>query len=164
MLLIRWKTATVGLVVMGLIAASAVSQDKPLHRLPRVDPPPIETDKTVKYDYDMDDVRPPRVVPGSDGKERQAPVWPNAAEPLNLRAATDLMLLHPDGSEEVLVEGAKGAIADPYVSFDAQWVYYSYFHDVNGRGGADVYKVHVKTRKPVRLTQQEWTTNTGVKP
>src|SRR5947207_378428 len=72
------------------------------------------------------------------------------------------MLLHPDGSEEMLVEGGKGAIADPYVSFDAQWVYYSYFHDVSGFGGADVYKVHVKTRKIVRLTQQQWTPNTGV--
>src|SRR5262249_28953288 len=34
-------------------------------------------------------------------------------------------------------------------------------HDVTGSGGADVYKVHVKTRKPVRLTQQQWTPNTG---
>src|SRR5262249_19114972 len=84
-----------------------------------------------------------------------------AGEPYNLRASTDLMLLHPDGREEVLVEGGKGAVADPYVSFDAQWVYYSYFHDVSGRGGADVYKVHVKTRKTVRLTQQQWTPNTG---
>src|SRR5262249_34188242 len=74
----------------------------------------------------------------------------------------DLMLLRPDGSEEVLVEGGKGAIADPYVSFDARWVFYSYHHDVSGHGGADVYKVHVKTRKVVRLTQQQWTPNTGV--
>src|SRR5439155_14471407 len=104
----------------------------------------------------------PRLVKGSDGKERQAQVWPNAAEPESLRAPTDLMLLHPDGSEEVLVAGGKGAIADPYVSFDAKWVYYSYFHDLSGNGGADVYKVDVKTRKTVRLTQQRWTPNTGV--
>src|SRR5262249_16842548 len=116
----------------------------------------------VKYDYDIVYVRAPRFVTASDGKERQAPVWPNAAEPENLRAATDLMLLHPDGSEEVLVAGGAGAVADPYVSFDAQWVYYSYFHDHTGRGGADVYKVHVKTRRTVRLTQQRRTPNTGV--
>src|SRR5262249_24566997 len=50
------------------------------------------------------------------------------------------------------------------VSFDARWVYYSYFHDVSGHGGADVYKVHVKSKKVVRLTHQEWTPNTGVAP
>jgi hypothetical protein len=127
-----------------------------------VAPPHVATDKTIKYDYDIVYVRAPRVVPGKTGKGQPAPVWPNAAEPENLRAATDLMLLHPDGSEKVLVAGGKGAVAEPYVSFDAQWVYYSYFHDLSGHGGADVYKVHVKTRKAVRLTRQQWTPNTGV--
>jgi len=47
-------------------------------------------------------------------------------------------------------------------SFDARWVYYSYFHDVEGRNGADVYKVHVASKKTVRLTNQQWTPNTGV--
>ncbi len=46
----------------------------------------------------------------------------------------DLMLLHPDGSEEVLVAGGNGAVTDPFVSFDAQWVYYSYFPDVRAAG------------------------------
>jgi hypothetical protein len=144
---------------VGLFAADGA--EKPPQRPLRVDPPPIASDKSVKYDYDIVYVRAPRFIKGSDRKERQAPVWPNAAEPENLRAPTDLMLLHPDGSEEVLVEGGQGAVADPYVSFDAQWVYYSYFHDVNGSGGADVYKVHARSRKVVRLTQQRWTPNTG---
>ena len=128
----------------------------------RVAPPHISTDKNVKYDYDIVYVRAPREVKGADGKSRPAQVWPNAAEPENLRASTDLMLLHPDGSEEILVSGGKGAIADPYVSFDAQWVYYSCFHDLSGHGGADIYKVHVKSRKIERLTKQQWTPNTGV--
>src|SRR5262249_18046577 len=147
-------------------AAPARKPEKPYHlRKLNVTTPHISTDKTIKYDYDIVYVRAPRFVKGSDGKEHQAQVWPNAAEPENLRAPTDLMLLHPDGSEEMLVEGGKGAIADPYVSFDAQWVYYSYFHDVSGHGGgADVYKVNVKTRKSVRLTQQQWTPNTGAGP
>ena len=70
------------------------------------------------------------------GQGRQGPpgaVWPDAGEPTNLRASTDLMLLHPDGSEEVLVAGGKGAIADPFVSFDGEWVYYAYFHDAQRR-------------------------------
>src|SRR5688572_28730619 len=51
---------------------------------PRLDPPPVATDKTLKYDYDIVYVRAPRVVTGADGKERPAPVWPNASEPENL--------------------------------------------------------------------------------
>jgi len=127
-----------------------------------VDPPALAADRAVRYDYDIVYVRAPRVVTGPDGKERQAAVWPNAAEPENLRASTDLMLLRPDGTEEMLVAGGPGAIADPYVSFDAAWVYYSYFHDLTGRGGADVYKVHVTSGEVVRLTRGERTPNTGV--
>src|SRR5262245_31336813 len=156
-----FATATLGLVVV-VGATAAESMLKPPQRPLRVDPPHISTDKTVKYDYDIVYVRAPRLMKGADGKEKPAAVWPNAAEPENLLAPTDLMLLHPDGSEEVLVEGGRGAVADPYVSFDAQWVYYSCFHDAGGRRGADVYKVHVQTRQTVRLTQQQRTPNTGV--
>ncbi len=139
-----------------------VAQEKPPQRKLRVDPPLIATDKSVKYDYDIVYVRAPRFERGKDGKDVQAAVWPDAGAPHALRASTDLMLLHPDGSDELLVAGGTGAIADPYVSFDAKWVYYSYFHDLTGHGGADIYKVHVPTRKVVRLTQQQWTPNTGV--
>jgi hypothetical protein len=142
-------------------AVAGKDREGPPERRLRVDPPPIATDKSVKYDYDIVYVRAPRTVKGKDGKERAAPVWPNAAEPEALHAPTDLMLLHPGGKEEVLVAGGKGAVADPYVSFDGKWVYYSWFHDAAGRGGADVYKVHVPTRKIVRLTRQEWTPHTG---
>lgn len=152
------------LLVRYALAAGDGGEYRPPQGRLRVEPRPVATDKSVKFDYDIVYVRAPRVVRGKDGKERQADVWPNAAEPEALRAATDLMLLHPDGSEEILVEGGNGAIADPYVSFDAKWVYYSRFHDTSGRGGADVYKVHVVTGKIVRLTQQEWTPNTGVAP
>jgi mono/diheme cytochrome c family protein len=147
----------------GMSKESAAQDDQgPPPSLRRMDPPAISSDRSVKYDYDIVYVRAPRVARGRDGRERQADVWPNAQSPTQLRASTDLMLLHPDGSEVLLVSGGAGGIADPYVSFDAEWVYYTYFHDVSGDNGADVYKVHVKTRKIVRLTRQEWTPNTGV--
>ncbi len=139
-----------------------VAQDKPLQRPLRVDPAPVASDKSIKYDYDIVYVRAPRTAKDKSGKERLAMVWPDASEPFNMNASTDLMLLHPDGKDELLVAGAPGAIADPYVSFDAQWVYYTHYRDLTGRGGADVFKINVKTRKIVRLTQQEWTRNTGV--
>ena len=43
---------------------------------------------------------------------------------------SDLMLLHPDGTEEVLVAGGDGSVTDPFISFDGEWVYYSYFPDM----------------------------------
>ena len=161
----------IGLFLLGGITGllTAEPMDTPPQRPLSVKPRPIAEDKTVKYDYDIVYVRAPRYGKGKtkDGKDRPASVWPEIGHPYNLQSATDLMVLHPDGSEEVLVAGGKGAIADPYVSFDAAWVYYTLFHDVSrnneyGSGGADVYKVHVKTRKIVRLTQQEFTPNTGV--
>jgi hypothetical protein len=156
-----WRVYLVAAATL-LTVLPLTAREKPPQRRLRIDAPPIATDKSIKHDYDIVYVRAPRYVTGKDGKQRQAEVWPNAAEPESLRASTDLMLLHPDGSEEVLVAGGKGAIADPYVSFDGQSVYYTYYHDVSTRAGADIYRVHVKSRKNVRLTQQKWTPNTGV--
>lgn len=93
--------------------------------------------------------------------------------PMWVEAGSDLVLLHPNGSEDVLVAAGKtGAVADPCVSFDAKWVYYSYFPDVTAIAiapqyvpvkGADIYKVNVETRQIVRLTHQEYTPNTGIR-
>ena len=54
---------------------------------------------------------------------------PEVKDPIQMEPGADLVLLHPDGSEEVLVVGGNGAVVDPVVSFDAQWVYYAKFHD-----------------------------------
>ena len=65
--------------------------------------------------------------------------WADVFNPLRGEPGSDLMLLHPDGSEEVLVAAGDGAIADPFVSFDGEWVYYARFHDVKQPGStADV--------------------------
>ncbi len=97
---------------------------------------------------------------------------PEVFHPIEISPGADLMLLHPDGSEEVLVSGGNGAIVDPFLSFDAHWCYYSKFHDQTNldtqrpgdpsRAGADIFKINLLTREIVRLTFQEWTPNTGV--
>jgi hypothetical protein len=120
-----------------------------------IDPPHISTDKSVKYDYDIVYVRAPR---GEKGRSR----WAEVGDPRTMEPGADLMLLHPDGKEEVLVPvKAHESIADPFVSFDAAWVYYAKLHDALKHKGADIYKVHVATRKIVQLTQQVFTPNTG---
>ncbi len=126
--------------------------------------PHISTDKSVKYDYDIVYVRTPRK--GDKASSR----WTEIAHPTIMDAQGDLMLLHPDGKEEVLVEGgADGSVTDPYVSFDGQWVFYSHLKGLKGTSqhgqppfqGADIFKINVKTKKIVQLTHQEWTPNTG---
>ncbi|HWB05130.1 MAG TPA: hypothetical protein VG796_19015 [Verrucomicrobiales bacterium] len=99
-------------------------------------------------------------------------IWPDVFHPARLDPGADLMLLHPDGSEEVLVAAGNGGVTDPFISFDAQWCYYSLFPDLRSnqlnyqRGnlpyaGSDIYRIHLKTRQIQRLTNQEFTPNTG---
>lgn len=125
-------------------------------------PKPVASDPSVKFDYDLVYVRAPRKG------DAVGTNWPEISNPVFMDAGADLMLLHPDGTEEVLVAGGPGAVTDPTVSFDGEWVYYTLFRDLKGASvqqgpaaGADVFKIHVKSRKTVRLTHQVFTPNTG---
>ena len=84
----------------------------------------------VAVPYDIVYVRQPRY-----GNTTNT-TWPEVAHPARLEPGADLMLLHPDGREEVLVAGGVGgvgAVTDPFVSFDGHWVYYSLFYDVRAQ-------------------------------
>ncbi|MGD9763807.1 MAG: dockerin type I domain-containing protein [Candidatus Binatia bacterium] len=115
--------------------------------------------------YDIVYVRQPRFGDNTNT------TWPEVAHPASLDPGADLMLLHPDGREEMLVQGGVGAVTDPFVSFDGQWVYYTLFYDVrpqainSQRGlpylGADIFRIHLTTREIQQLTFQEFTPNTG---
>jgi hypothetical protein len=146
------------------VAAPPARQEEPLFTKPlNVNPPPISTDKSVRYDYDIVYVRARRA-----GDKVHKRFYTDIATPVTLEPGADLMLLHPDGREELLVEGGDGAVTDPMVSFDGEWVYYTLIHTLKGAGpwqppaqGADIYKIHVPTRRIVRLTGQQFTPNTG---
>src|SRR5205823_4884657 len=70
--------------------------------------PHISTDKSVKYDFDIVYVRTPRKG------DKASSLWTEIAHPAIMDASGDLMLLRPDGSEEVLVAGgADGSVTDP---------------------------------------------------
>src|SRR3954469_9237127 len=148
----------VALLVALISMSPALGQQNKTRYLDRINlaPPPIGTDASVKYDYDIVYVRAPRRDPTGKSK------WAEVGDPRTMEAGADLVLLHPNGQEEVLV-AVKGqeSIADPYVSFDGQWVFFAKFHDVKVHRGSDIYKIHVPTRKVVQLTTQEFTPNTG---
>jgi len=124
--------------------------------------PSIDSDEAVKYDYDIVYVRAPR----KGDKTRTK--WPEIVNPAQMEPGSDLMLLHPNGKEEVLVAAGEGAVTDPMVSLDGEWVFYSFLPSLkaaypgrNPEAGADIYKIHIASRKVVRLTHQEFTPNTG---
>src|ERR1043165_2767585 len=116
--------------------------------------------------YDIVYVRQPRYGNNTNT------IWPEVFHPARLDPGADLMMLHTNGTEEVLVAGGNGSVTDPFISFDAQWCYYVYFPDLRQsalnyqRGdlpyaGCDIYRIHLATRRIVRLTFQEFTPNTG---
>jgi hypothetical protein len=118
----------------------------------------------VALTYDVVYVRAPRFGDASGS------LWPEVFHPGRIDPGADLMLLHPDGSEEVLVECDVCSVTDPVLSFDAEWVYYSLFPDASDTNqqrdhlpvqGADIYRLHLATRRIERLTHQEFTPNTG---
>jgi len=74
-----------------------------------------------------------------------------------------LMLLKPDGTEEVLFADPVGGVLDPCPSLDAKWVYYSYTVDARDATSSapvaptDIYKINIATREIVQLTHSEVT-------
>ena len=116
-------------------------------------------------DYDVVYVRQPRYGDNTNT------TWPEVAHPARIDPGADLMLLHPNGTEEVLVAGGVGAVTDPFVSFDGRWVYYSLFYDTRAQAvnyqrglpylGADIFRINLSSREIQPLTFQEFTPNTG---
>jgi len=128
--------------------------------------PHISTDKSIRYDYDIVHVRAARA-----GDKVHKRFFTDFSSPVTLEPGADLMLLHPDGSEELLVKGGDGSVTDPVVSLDGRSVYYTLIHNLKNasqwnppRQGADIYKLNLQTRKTVRLTNQKFTPNTGAAP
>lgn len=89
--------------------------------------------------------------------------------------SSDLVLRKPDGTQEVLVDGAGvDANFDPKMSLDGQWCYFVKITNNANRNwqrgvpvgpavnGADIYRIHLTTKQVVRLTAQNWTPPTSI--
>lgn len=108
-------------------------------------------------DYPIVYVRTPRQGDGSQSEDRLVRL-PEVFNAHAVNPGTDLVVINPDGSQSVLVDAGDGQCLDPYPSFDAQWVYYSYAPDSKS---ADIWKVNVASGEKVRLTNQEKSPHTG---
>ncbi len=166
----RWDLALT--ILMGVCSLQSLV-DEAFGAEPRREPlfketidvnvPKIATDARVKYDYDIVYVRAQRA-----GDKIHKRFYTDFSQPVTMQPGADLMLLHPDGSEDLLVEGGNGSITDPIVSFDAKWVYYTQIYNLEKaspwnppREGADIFKINLETRRIVQLTNQQYVPNTG---
>jgi hypothetical protein len=125
---------------------------------------PIGSDKSVEWNYPIAYVRAQRA-----GDKTHKRFYTDFSTPVTMEPGADLMLLHPDGQEEVLAEGGKGSITDPFVSLDGKWIYFTRIYNLQKasqwnppREGADIFKIHVETRRVVRLTNQQFVPNEAV--
>ncbi|MBL4774081.1 MAG: hypothetical protein JKX98_10975 [Alcanivoracaceae bacterium] len=125
--------------------------------------PVITTAGVVIINYDIVYVRQPRFGDNTNT------TWPEVFHPAEMDKGADLMLLHPDGTEEILVDCTNCSVTDPFVSFDAKWVYYSKFHDLTQINtqrdlpllGADIFRINLASRVIEQLTNGKFTPNTG---
>ena len=98
------KTPLAFLVMCIILSLQTTHAEKPrLYPEPiNMQVPHVSTDKTVTYDYDIIYVRSPRHGDKVNSK------WAEIGRPTNMEPGSDLMLLHPDGSEEILVKAGTG--------------------------------------------------------
>src|SRR5262245_43358982 len=153
-------------VTIGMVAVVAVAQDRKQPKF--LEPintvvPHIPTANAVKDDYDIVYIRA-----GRAGDKVHKRYFTDFSQPVTMEPGADLMLLHPDGTEELLVKGEEGSVTDPVVSFDGEWVYYSLIHNLQKtsqwtppKQAADIYKIHLKSKKVVKLTNQRFSPNEG---
>ena len=158
----RWLFALTGVASAAFVADAADNEPR-FTNVINIAVPRISTDKSVRYDYDIVYVRAPRA-----GDKVHKRFYTDFSQPVTMEPGADLMLLHPDGREELLAAGGDGSITDPMVSFDAQWLYYVHLYNLQKANqwsppwpGADIFKIHVKSRRVVKFTDQTFTPNSG---
>lgn len=134
---------------------------------------------TSVVDYDLVYVRAPRY---GDNTLSQ---WNDTFDSWTLDPGSELILWHHDtGTHEVIFPLQRhidagvvdsptlgvGAVADPNISYDATQVVFTYFHDVTqtnyqrndlSYAGSDIYILDLTNSRIKRLTNQEFTPNTG---
>lgn len=82
---------------------------------------------------------------------------PQGEHPYKIAPGADLMLLHANGKETVLVDCDKCSVMDPVMSFDGNTVYYSLIEYAGKASPSWLYKIHLNRTPltPIRLTYND---------
>jgi hypothetical protein len=109
----------------------------------------IANANNIIVNYDIIYVRYPATSPTS-----KFVAIPQGEKPYDIAAGADLILLKPDGTEEILVDCNKCSIMDPFISYDANWVYYSFIEEPTKASASWIYKINLRKKPytPIRLT------------
>lgn len=90
--------------------------------------------------------------------------WQEADKPYQLDGNTDLVLINPDGSEQILFDCSDTqAVIDPNVSFNGEVVYFSLVEGIQNHTGSfsNILKVNVLTSELKPLTSVTDSFNSG---
>lgn len=116
----------------------------------------VRTPSQVGIGYDIVAVRMPK-----QAVQQQEHFQDAFNMSLFIGRGAELVIIHPDGSEELLFSGGPNASAtDPFVSYDGRTVYFSLFvdpEDINPQrflsySPAHIWKVDVATKQATQLT------------
>lgn len=82
---------------------------------------------------------------------------PQGEKPYEIMPGADLMLLHPNGTEEILVDCTDCSVMDPYISYDGTTVYYSKIVNITTSNASKtagyLYKMNISGGAPYTEVQ-----------
>src|SRR6266478_1370592 len=97
---LRVVVGAAAVMMIALFAGLGRAEEPLFTKVLNIEPRPIAADPSVKHDYDIVYVRARRA-----GAQVHKRFYTDFSQPVTMEPGADLMLLHPDGSEEELVEG-----------------------------------------------------------
>ncbi|MDB4786209.1 c-type cytochrome [bacterium] len=91
------------------------------------------------------------------------PILPRADDPFRIDPGTDLVIIDPNGNEEVLVDADFDEVAmDPQVSFDGKTLFYTLAKKVNPEDNqnyldiqSNIYMMNLESREITQVTHQD---------
>jgi len=117
--------------------------------------------ETANIDFDIVYVRYRR-----DGSQKVN--FPDGEQPYTIQDGADLVLRHPDGSEEILVNCDSCSVLDPVISFDGNVVYYAKMNNMQpGRdwraetANSFIYKMRLSPAQALDYHQEIQLTDLG---
>ncbi len=108
---------------------------------------------STTLNYDLVYVRYPIVDTAKRNHQKYVSI-PQGERAYPIAPGADLMLLHADGSERILVDCDKCSVMDPFISYDGKTVYYSLIEEPKKSSASWIFKIKLDDPDylPIQLT------------